>query len=97
MDKFVRNQDIVLRKVHSLYYLVDVKCNYSSKGHSIPALNEVGKVIWESLANPTKIDNIVKEIITLFDVSKISESEIKADVESYILLLTKMRYVTNVR
>lgn len=96
MDKFVRNQDIVLRKVHSLFYLVDIKCNYNSEGHSIPALNEVGKVIWESLKKPTEIDDIVKEIIKFFDVSNISESEIKSDVENYLSILLKMEFITNV-
>ncbi len=97
MDTFVRNQDIVLRKVHSLYYLVDIKCNYNREGHAIPALNEVAKAIWESLAEPTKIDDVVKKIKELFDVSYVSESEIKSDVLNYISMLTKMGYITNVR
>ncbi len=96
MDKFVRNQNVVLRKIHSLYYLVDIKCNYNNGSHSIPALNEVGKVIWEALSEPVKIDNIVDEVIKTFDVSQISENEIKSDVENYISILIKMRYVTNV-
>lgn len=97
MDVFIRNQDVVLREVHSLYYLVDIKCNYNSNGHSIPALNEVGKAIWESLSTPTKIDDIINKIKKLFDVTNISESEVKSDVENYISTLIKMRYVTNVR
>lgn len=97
LDIFVSNQNIVLRKIHSLYYLVDIKCNYNSEGHAIPALNEVGKAIWESLAEPTKIDAVVKKIIELFDVSSVSESEIKSDVVNYISMLIKMGYVTNVR
>ncbi len=96
MDVIKRNNNIVLRNIHSLYYLVDIKCNYNNESHSIPTLNEVGKVIWESIEKPTKLDDVVKKVITSFDISGININDIKSDVIEYISLLIKMGYVENV-
>ena len=97
MDMFIRKQDVILREIHGLYYLIDIKCNYNSDGHSIPTLNDVGKTIWESLEVPAQIDDIVEKITKLFDVSNVPKNEIRTDIENYILMLIQMGYVTNVR
>lgn len=96
MNRYVRNPNVVLRKIHSLYYLIDIKSNYRRDTHALPTLNEVGKVIWEMLDAPTDANAIKQKIKELFDVSSLPDGTVEADVDNYISALKDMGYVKNV-
>ena len=95
-EKFIRKQDVVLRDIHSTYYLVDIKCNYRNDYHRLPVLDEVGKLIWESLSCPLSLEDIVKIIKASFNVTNVSENELRSDISEYIFMLSSLGYVKNV-
>lgn len=96
MRQYVRNKNVVLRKIHSAYYLVDIKSNYNCYSHTLPALNEVGAVIWDTIASPATIEDIVEALKRIFDMSAVSDDEVESDVKEYISILSKMGYVSYV-
>ena len=96
-EKYIRKPDIVLRDIHSTYYLVDIKCNYRNDYHRLPVVDEVGKVIWESLLNPLSVEEIIERVKASFDVAGVTESELHSDVSDYLLMLSSLGYVKNVQ
>lgn len=94
--KYVAKPDVILRDIHSTYYLVDIKCNYRNDYHQLPVLDNVGKVIWEAITSPLSIEDIVKRVKAAFDVSNVSDTELRSDVSDYLLMLSSLGYVKNV-
>lgn len=96
MQRYVHSENVILREIHSVYYLIDIKCNYNSYSHTLPTLNEVGVAIWNAIASPATIEDIMKVLKETFDVSEVSDDEVEKDINEYISLLNKMGYVSYV-
>lgn len=96
MERFIRKPDVVLRDIHSTYYLVDIKCNYRNDHHRLPVLDEVGKVIWETISSPSSIEDIVNQVKSSFDVADVSDSELRSDACEYLTALNSLGYIKNV-
>ena len=95
-EKYVAKPDVVLRDIHSTYYLVDIKCNYRNDYHRLPVIDEVGKVIWEALSSPMTIEDIAKRVKATFDITNVQESELRSDISEYLAMLSAIGYVKNV-
>ncbi|MBR5800435.1 MAG: PqqD family protein [Lachnospiraceae bacterium] len=66
MKKIYRREGIVNRKIHDLFYLIDIKMNYSQDRCYLYQINEIGNYIWESLDLVDDIESmtdlLIKEI-----------------------------------
>lgn len=95
---FVRNQDIVLRKVGSFYFLVDPKKSYNSEHENIFQTNEIGAAIWDLLKDHNDLTAMHKSLISMLadDVDAQMSEQIKEDILSFVLQLEQNGFVTEV-
>ena len=93
MDMIVnKNPNIVARKVHDSYFLIDITENYSDDKCRLYEINEVGNFIWNLIdgkAAATDIAESIKKAIT----DDVSVDEILLDVNGFINTLLKDGFV----
>ena len=87
-----KNNNIVARKVHDTYFLVDIKQNYMDDKCLLYEINEMGFYIWNALdKNRDVVDisrMIKREVEDDIDIELITN-----DVSDFIDMLKKEGYV----
>lgn len=87
-----RNENIVARKVHGSFFLIDISDNYSGDKCALYELNEIGMFIWENI-NGSR--NIV-DIVTLLKAAIIDDIDYQIlydDVSEYIDTLVDKGFI----
>lgn len=92
VNKYKRNENVVERKIHGAFYLINIKDNYLDDKCRLYEMNEMGDVIWNILdissREESQIDFIVNRIKELI-VDEVPYDIIKEDVESFIDSINK--------
>lgn len=92
------SKNIVRRKVHDTYFLINIADNYSDDKCVLYEINEIGNFIWNHIED--REDNIDKYIASLL-VEKVEEdvdfSVIYNDVTNYISMLLKERFIAELQ
>lgn len=87
MIRYKRNTDIVERKIHGAYYLIDITDNYMDEHCRLFEINEMGDYIWNKLTQCDEsnnlIDYLVEEIKEMI-IDDISSEVIRNDVELFV-------------
>ncbi len=89
-----RNENIVARKIHDTFFLVDIKQNYINDKCMLFEINEMGYFIWSMLAFTENIETLVDIIIKKID-EPIEKSIIFNDVKTFLNTLIMEGYVIN--
>lgn len=92
---FIKNQNIVVRKVHDTFFLIDISQNYLNDKCSLYEINETGNFIWQQLENVEDIQKIVNCLMNNL-VEDVDYLEVYADVEEYISILKKEGFLEEV-
>ena len=54
-----KNENIVARKIHGSFFLIDISDNYSGDQCAIYEINETGMFIWEQINGARDIEELV--------------------------------------
>ena len=77
---FVKNKDIVTRKITDELFIVPVRGKLADL-QRIFTLNPVAEYIWHSLDGKTSIDDIHKGIVATYEVE---EEQVDSDIADFI-------------
>ena len=77
-------ENIVARKIHNSYFLIDIEQNYSSDKCILFEINEVGYCIWKLMERCLDIDEIVNELYEKVD-REVDKNILTKDVKEYML------------
>ncbi|MCM1170589.1 MAG: PqqD family protein [Clostridium sp.] len=87
-----RNSNIIARKVHDCYFLINIKDNYSDEKCRLYEINEVGYFLWESIPYCNGINELVDKLLEVtFD--EISKIDVLNDVQAFVSILYKLGFV----
>lgn len=78
--QYIRNSDYIFRKIADEMILVPIHQDVADL-NCIYTLNEVGAFLWEQLAEPIKFEELEKNVLENYDVSK---ETVKTDLNSFL-------------
>lgn len=86
---YIRNKNIVVRKVLPSYFLVDVTKCYNNEHEKMFITDEIGNAMWDSVADGDSFEDVLNKFIEkLSDINDESMiSTIKCDLREYLELL----------
>ncbi len=91
----VKNKNLVERKIHDTYFLIDITENYLDDKCSLYEINDIGDFIWRQLEISNEISDIVKAIVC--NVSEeINYLEIYNDVMEFINALISENFLEEI-
>ncbi len=90
--KFSKNQNIILRKVHGSFFLVNISDHYDRDRCILFELNHIGAFIWNSLDVPKSIEE-VSIILQRELADPVELSVLENDVEQFVSELRKLRFL----
>lgn len=61
---YYRNSDIVARKIHGSFFLIDICDNYSGDRCSLYEINETGMFIWEQINGKKIVGFLLRFLLT---------------------------------
>ncbi|MGI6500020.1 MAG: PqqD family protein [Anaerostipes sp.] len=82
-----QNKNIIKRKIHDSYFLIDITQNYFDDTCNLYEINEIGSFIWEQMNNACSIDKIVNQLSLEIKACDVEKDTIKTDVKDYIKVL----------
>lgn len=89
---FSKKKNIVVRKIHDTYFLINICQNYLEDNCYLYEINEVGYFIWEQLDNTSEIDEVVSNIMDCI-VGDVNYSDIYEDVNEFINILINENFL----
>lgn len=87
-----RNENIVARKIHGVFFLIDTKQSYMNDKCSLYEINELGFFVWNALLeteNVYEIANMIKKEVE----DDINIELIVNDVSGFLDMLRREGYV----
>lgn len=78
-----KRDGIVCRKIHDLFYLIDIKCNYYDDKCYLYELNEVGAFLWNCIDEYNTVALLTRRLLAEI-IDDVDEKIVEADVEQYI-------------
>ena len=90
----VKKQNIVGRRVHDTYFLIDITENYANDKCSLYEISSVGEFIWDQLDALDNISDIVDVIIRSIS-EEVEYSAIFNDVTEFINALLCLNFLEN--
>lgn len=95
--KYYRSNDVVLRDIHSMFFLVNVKEKYFEGNKALIKINEVGVQIWTVIAEHHEFELICNKIIQLYSIPHSEFQSVKNDIRDFCQNLLKLGYLKNDR
>ncbi len=92
---FRKKEGIVLRKIHGLYYLIDIKCNYTDDKCYLYETNEIGAFLWENLDRFPGAGALAHELWGQI-TDEVEEEVILADVRGYLKVLQAESFIEEI-
>lgn len=92
---YVSNKEVVARKIHGSFFLIDITDNYSGDRCAIYEINETGMFLWENLSTQKTVDELV-ELLKAAIVDEVDYQIIFSDVMEFITTLVEKKFVLEV-
>ena len=90
-----KSPNIVARKIHNSFFLIDITDNYSGDKCSIYELNNTGMFIWNNINDGCSIDSLARALHEAI-IDDVDYNVILNDVQEYINILTSNGFVSEV-
>lgn len=87
-----RNENIVARKIHKSYFLIDIADNYCGDRCALYEINQTGVFLWENLAEGKTLDELV-QLLKAAIIDDVDYQILYSDVEDFIKTLTDKKFV----
>lgn len=84
-----KNQNIVLRKVGPVSFLIDVKKSYNSEEQNLLQIDKIGELIWKAISIESEFEDIIQKVLVEF-IDEKTDSFIQAvreDILNFLILL----------
>lgn len=92
INKISRNEDIVARRIHDTYFLIDITDNYADDTCILYQINETGFFIWDHI-NGKRSSNDLAHLLKSATDSSMDYQEILADVRNFLHELRNKRFI----
>ena len=89
---FKVNENIVLRKIHGTYFLIDITDNYKEDKCSLYEINQTGTFLWENLAN-AKDSSELAALLKAAIIDDVDFEIIKNDVDDFVAALRERNFI----
>lgn len=88
---YIRNKNIVVRKILPSYFLVDITKCYNNEDEKMFITDEIGNAMWDSIADGDVFEDVLnKFVIKLADVNdEAMITTIKNDLKEYLEALKR--------
>lgn len=83
---FRKNPEIVRRKIHDSYFLIDITQNYLNDSCMLYEINEIGNFIWEQLEQRNNIEVIADKLFECLG-NDVCREEVLKDIKEFIEIL----------
>lgn len=83
-SNYVRSDDVVARMIGGETLIVPVRGNVGDLA-SIYSLNEIGSVVWEAVARPTALPELVSLVVQKYEVER---ERAQQDIEIFLAEMT---------
>ena len=87
-----KNENIVARKIHGSFFLIDISDNYSGDQCAIYEINETGMFIWEQINGARDIEELVA-LLKSAVIDDVDPQLLRDDVIEFIDTLIMKRFV----
>lgn len=87
-----KNKNIVARKIHGSFFLIDISDNYSGDQCAIYEINETGMFIWEQINGARDIEELVA-LLKAAVIDDVDPQLLRDDVTEFIDTLIMKRFV----
>lgn len=87
--RFVRNQEVVSRKIEGELIIVPIRCGVGDL-NSLYTLNPVGSVLWDFMSEHRTVAQMVERVCEEFDVTS---GQAKQDIEEFLDSLVEEKLV----
>lgn len=87
-----KNENIVARKIHGSFFLIDISDNYSGDQCAIYEINETGMFIWEQINGARDIEELVA-LLKSAVIDDVDPQLLRDDVTEFIDTLIMKRFV----
>ena len=88
----IKNVNIVERKIHGSFFLIDISDNYAEDKCALYEINEVGSFIWNQIDNQKSITDIAVELQKVI-VDDIDIQILVDDTQEFIESLLAKQFV----
>lgn len=78
-----KKEGVVLRNIHNLFYLIDIKCNYYDDKCYLYELNEVGAFLWNNIDKYNTVKTLSRRLLVEI-VDDVDANIVEEDVKQYI-------------
>ena len=92
---FIKNEDVVLRTIHSSIFLIDISDNYKGDKCALYEINETGEFLWNSIDECGTIDSLVSALKNAI-IDEVPYDVLINDVTEYINVLMDKGFVLEV-
>ena len=82
----IQKKNIVKRKIHDSYFLIDIKQNYLDDKCYIYELNPMGNLIWDSVDKVSSLTELAQLVKNKID-DKINFKQIMEDTKHFVDIL----------
>ena len=89
---YYRNNDIIARRIHGSFFLINICDNYSGDRCSLYEINETGMFIWEQIDGKKRVNEIACALKAAI-IDEIDYQIIEKDVLEYIDFLTQLKFL----
>lgn len=91
-SKLKKCENIVSRKIHDSYFLIDITDNYSQDKCALYEINETGMFIWSQIDGKRTVLNIARALQTAI-VDEIDLQILVDDVSEFVDVLATKEFV----
>lgn len=92
MKRMYKNKNIIARKIHDCYFLINIKDNYKDEKCRLYEINEIGYFLWEKMDQCDSIFQLADELLCVIQ-DDVDRSQILDDVECFVESLKKVGFV----
>jgi len=87
-----QNKNVVIRKIHDTFFLIDIADNYMGDQCLLNEINEVGAFIWRELSDAKDIVSIVEKLKVQLN-EEVEFEVLYSDIKEYIQYLLQLGLV----
>lgn len=81
------NKNMVLRKIHDSFFLIDITQNYLNDKCTLYEVNEVGAFIWQQLESGCEASEVFSNIMSSIILEDGSSNDVLSDLNEYLNVL----------
>ena len=87
-----KNTNIIARKIHDTFFLINIKDDYSDEKCRLYEINEIGYFIWNNISDGIRLEEVISLLLEAI-VGDVDENQVRYDVKNYVASLVDMGFI----